>query len=105
MPFFLLFIALKLALVVFAVMLVAMFAAEFLPQMADWAVASSNGTMLAEVGQLLARGLNFMAALAQKFLGFIYAVLASIGIDVTSLKEMTENIDLEAPAKPDKPDF
>lgn len=105
MPFFLLFIALKLALVVFAVMLVAMFAAEFLPQMADWAVAASNGTMLAEVGQLLAKGLHFLAALAQKFLGFIYNVLASFGIDVTSLKEMTENIDLEAPPKPDKPDF
>lgn len=80
---------------------------EVAPMLAQEAVNATSGTPVAEIGQLVARGIHFIADLAQRFLDFIFALLNRFGINVDSIQQTIDHIEQEAEKadKPQKPKF
>ncbi|MCH2547134.1 MAG: hypothetical protein MK052_05960 [Alphaproteobacteria bacterium] len=101
------FIIFKLAVLLLAVTLGAMFVAEFFPIMADKAVSSSSGTAVAIAGEYLSVGLKFMAKYANMFVNLVFEWLNAFGIDVQkpTFSQSMESVNLESPKNVEKPEF
>lgn len=107
MQFLILIILVKVALTVLAVTLGCMFIAEFFPVLADKAVAASNGTSLAVVGDLISQFLLFCARYAQIVVDFVFSWLQVFGIDVdkNAVGQEVRSLDIDAPRNIDMPDM
>lgn len=107
MPFLLLLLVVKLAFTLAIITFGAWALAEFLPMLADMAVAASAGTDFAIFGEWLSQALLFVARYAGMFVDLVFDWLRVIGIDLErgSLQGDLQKMNVEAPEKSSKPQF
>lgn len=82
------FIFLKIFIAVVFLTITAMLAAEFFPQIADWAVASTAGTSIAIMGVWFSKAMMFFASLASKFVTFIFHGLEAVGLKMGTMRDL-----------------